>query len=115
MTYFSKKETSCKCGCGMNISDDLREMLDIARAYSKIPYVVTSGARCKEHNEREEGSPTSSHLKGLAVDLRADDSRERFLILAGLIEAGFTRIGISEEFIHVDIDEDKSGEVTWLY
>jgi len=32
-----------------------------------------------------------------------------------LLEVGFTRIGIGNTFIHVDIDKDKSQNVIWTY
>lgn len=53
--------------------------------------------------------------KGIAIDLQAKYSRQRFLIIRGLIEAGFTRIGIGENFIHVDDDKDKDQRVVWHY
>ena len=40
-----------------------------------------------------------------------------FFMQAGftLVEVGFTRIGVGNTFIHVDIDENKSSNVIWTY
>ena len=51
----------------------------------------------------------------MAVDISAKDSRIRFLILDALIAVGFSRIGIADTFIHVDMDFDKSQNVVWTY
>ena len=69
---------------------------------------------CKNHPESIK-NPTSSHIKGLAADILVKNSRERAVILAALMEAGFTRFGIGHNFIHVDIDEDKIQGVIWTY
>ena len=95
------------------------ERLDKAREYATTPFIITSGYRCKIHNESEAvgGSETSSHLKGLAADIHVQGSRQRYKILMGLIGAGFNRIGINSKrgFIHVDYDETKSSNVVWVY
>mgnify|MGYP006151375965 CR=1 FL=1 len=88
--------------------------LDEARDYAGIPFVINSAYRSPDHPESIK-NPTSSHIKGLAVDIKAKDSKTRGLILDALRYVGFTRIGISKTFIHVDLDYDKSQNVTWLY
>lgn len=115
-SYFKNSEFECKCGCGKNnINGELLEDLNIARVIAGVPFIITSGTRCATHNKREGGLPNSSHVTGHAVDIRADDSRERFMVLMGLISAGFQRIGISKHFIHVDNDTTKPPQVAWLY
>jgi hypothetical protein len=37
------------------------------------------------------------------------------VILAALMNAGFSRFGIGHNFIHVDLDEDKTQGVIWTY
>ena len=88
--------------------------LDEATEYAGIRFVINSAYRGPEHPLSIK-NPTSSHIKGLAVDISAKDSRDRFLILDALINVGFTRIGIAGTFIHVDIDLDKSQNVIWTY
>ena len=89
--------------------------LDIARSLAGVPFVITSDYRTPEDNERVGGVPDSAHMKGLAVDMACEDSHTRHLMYDGLRTAGFRRIGIGPNFIHVDSDTTKPQEVTWLY
>ncbi len=111
-------EFDCKCGCGHNnMDDDFIYKINRARNMANVPFIITSGARCREHNERVGGSLTSSHLVGLACDIACSDSRTRYKIVKALLLAGFTRIGIGKDFIHVDAAECeiKPAEVMWDY
>ena len=89
--------------------------LDEARERAGIPFVINSAYRTPGHNAKIGGKPNSSHLKGLAVDISVTNSRQRFIVLNALLEVGFTRIGIADTFIHVDLDSGKSKEVIWTY
>lgn len=89
--------------------------LDEARELAGIPFVINSAYRSPEHNKRVGGKANSSHLKGLAVDISINDSRTRFIVLDALIRVGFTRIGIADTFIHVDLSVDKVQKVIWTY
>tara|TARA_R110000803_G_scaffold81459_1_gene147416 strand:- start:267 stop:590 length:324 start_codon:yes stop_codon:yes gene_type:complete len=97
-----------------NMDVDFLAKLDKAREYANIPFIINSAYRSPSHPESIK-RPTSSHIKGLAVDISAKDSRQRFLILDALIAVGFSRIGIAGTFIHVDLDLDKSQNVIWTY
>ena len=115
---FTDDEFKCSC-CG-DIVDSLTfraflAKLQDARNVACIPFVITSGYRCKKHNEAVGGKANSSHLKGLAVDILSPSSSERFAIINGLIKAGFGRIGIGKNFIHVDMDMDKPQHLIWVY
>ena len=98
-----------------NMDVDFLAKLDKAREYANLPFIINSAYRSPEHNAKVGGKPGSSHIKGLAVDISAKDSRTRFLILDALFAVGFTRIGIADSFIHVDSDIDKSQNVIWTY
>ena len=116
--YFNLTEFYCKCGREHKeqiIDERLIIKLDLAREIAGIPFVVTSGYRCVPHNEGVGGKVSSAHLIGKATDIRAKGSSSRFLILSALLSVGFTRIGIGDNFIHVDIDEDKPQNTIWLY
>ena len=93
---------------------DFLSKLDKAREYARIPFVINSAYRSPEHPESIK-NPSSSHIKGLAVDIRTTDSRTRYRVLEALIHVGFNRIGIADTFIHVDDDKDKSSDVVWTY
>jgi len=94
---------------------DTLEMLDSARAYAEIPFKINSAWRCEEHNKKVGGKPDSAHIYGKAADISTPDSRTRFWVVYGLIQAQFTRIGIGKNFIHADTDHNKDKEVAWLY
>ena len=106
-------------GSGKNMKRDFLKKLDKARDIAKIPFKITSGFRTPQHNERlrkqgYKASANSSHLKGCAADIYCKDSGTRQKIVNGLIQAGFTRIGIADSFIHCDTDKDKNDAI-WLY
>lgn len=97
-----------------NMNKDFLFVLDEAREFAGIPFVINSAYRSPEHPLSIK-NPSSSHIKGLAVDIKATDSITRFKIVKALIEVGFTRIGIADTFIHVDLDLDKTQNVIWTY
>jgi len=86
--------------------------LDRARMIADTPFVITSGYRCLKHNA-EINSTSKNHPSGHAADIACDNGLKRIRILTGLIKAGFLRIGIRKDFIHVD-DMD-SVDSCWLY
>lgn len=111
--YFSQRDFDnatppCKIE---DMSEALLTQLDEAREISRMPYVVLSAYRTVEHELAQDRDGTSSHTKGLAVDIRAATARHKFLVLKGLIEAGFTRIFAYRWGFHVDIDMDKAPRV----
>ncbi|WP_419783450.1 YcbK family protein [Maridesulfovibrio sp.] len=109
---------ACPCCKECKLDPYLLEKLDAARSLAGVPFTINSGYRCAEHNQAVGGKPNSSHQGGYAVDIAADNSPQRAAILRGLIMAGFERIGIADNFIHVDIDPEKLerfGPVTWVY
>lgn len=100
---------------GEYMDTEFLAMLDHARHVAGIPFKINSGYRTIEHNEKVGGKPNSSHIVGKAVDIAIQGSRERWIILEALINAGFTRFGIANTFIHVDSDEHKDPNVIWTY
>ena len=98
-----------------NMNEDFLAKLDKARELANIPFIINSAYRSPEQNARVGGKPNSSHLRGLAVDIRANDSSTRYIVLNALIKVGFNRIGIASSFIHVDDDKEKANNVIWTY
>ena len=112
--YFELGEFDCPC-CGQRVIDkQLVEMLNNARHLYGNPIVINSGFRCADHNIKVGGVPTSSHRRGLAVDIHCVSSRDRLHLLRCLLAVGFKRVGIRKDFIHVDTDPTKP-EALWLY
>ena len=114
LKYFKLSEFDDAPGTGKNMKKDFLTKLDKARAIADVPFNITSGYRSKETNKRAKGVSTSSHLKGLAADISCKDSSTRQKIVNALIQAGFTRIGIADTFIHCDTDKQKNDAI-WLY
>lgn len=118
LKFFKPHEFECKCNkCGLGISamdEDFLDRLDMARAISGVRFDLSSAIRCEAHNSTiERAKPNSSHLSGLAVDISATTSHQRFQVLYGLIKVGFRRIGIYKNYIHVDDDPSKPQRVAW--
>ena len=97
-----------------NMNKDFLFVLDEAREFAGIPFVINSAYRSPNHPLSVK-NPSSSHIKGLAVDIKATDNATRFKIVEALISVGFTRIGIGDTFIHVDLDFDKRQNIIWTY
>ena len=107
-------------GSGELMEHSVLERLDLARDIYGRPMIVNSGFRTIAHNKSlidagYKASRNSSHLLGLAVDIHCGNSNDRFLMLEAFLDAGFNRIGIGSNFIHVDCDEEKSPLVIWTY
>ena len=104
-----------------NMDNNFISMLDNARGIAGIPFKISSGFRTTEYNQSlsargYSASPNSSHLKGEAADIVCKSSKDRWIILTALQEAGFKRIGIASSFIHVDSsDLWKASPVIWTY
>ena len=97
-----------------NMNKDFLFVLDEAREFAVIPFIINSAYRSPNHPLSVK-NPSSSHIKGLAVDIKATDNATRFKIVEALISVGFTRIGIADTFIHVDLDFDKRQNIIWTY
>ena len=117
MIHFEESEFTCPdCNLGFSsMDDDLLDMLDRARGYAEVPFIITSSIRCPAHNQMVGGSKKSSHMIGMAVDISCVTSYQRHQILTGLMKAGFNRLGVSAVFIHCDIDPGKPKNLMWLY
>jgi len=113
--HFDSKEFACPCCGKADINLDTALKIEKARVVADIPFIINSGVRCEVHNEKVKGVSSSAHVKGFAVDIKAERSRERFIIMEALIGAGFNRFGVAKTFIHVDDDPNKPRKVTWVY
>ena len=108
--FFVDKEIECNCGCHQLIdNDDTRDhfyKLILARLIANKPFIVNSWNRCVDHNNKVGGSKTSSHLMGIATDIKCHQ-KDRLVILGALIKANFKRIIVYHNFIHCDTDLKK--------
>lgn len=116
--HFNKQQFECKCGCELyNLSPKLLQQLQIARTYGNVPFVITSGCRCIQHNKNVGGVSDSAHIIGMAADIKFKTGYELYNIIAGLYEAKIYRIGINfkQSFVHVDIDYTKPYPTIFKY
>lgn len=105
--HFKLEEFDCPC-CGANkMSFDFIDKLEVARRLADCPLVVTSGYRCKKHNEEVNGSSRSAHLRGLAADIKCASAQMRYQVVDALLWVGFERLIIYPEHVHVDADITK--------
>lgn len=103
-----------------NMDSNFIEMLDNARGISGISFKINSGWRSEKHNKAVGGKSESSHRIGKAADIAYKNSRERWIIITALQDAGFNRLGIAKGFVHVDSDGQdiggkKAPNVIWTY
>ena len=126
LKYFklSEFDSPDKVGSGSNMNYTFLEKLDQARGLAGIPFKITSGFRTEAYQDdltrrgyKTAKKGTSPHLKGLAADISVKDSRQRFIVINSLLLAGFTRLGIGDNFIHVDLStyEGHRQNVIWKY
>lgn len=102
-------------GTGIHMNTAFVFRLDEAREIAGVPFHINSGYRTPYHNKKVGGVDNSSHKKGLAVDIRANNDNDRQKILHALYVVGLgRRIGIAKTFIHVDDDKSKPAKA-WLY
>ena len=78
--HFSEDEFRCKCGCGtLNVHPQLIATLEQLRALYGVPIKVTSGCRCRKHNNKPVkdggagGAPDSQHIADKTRPCRAAD------------------------------------------
>lgn len=121
--HFNSKEFECPCSACDNdtqyISEGLIEKLEKVRKSYQDSIVINSGYRCPAHNKTVGGKENSSHLAGLAADIRPGlliiDELDKLYELCYNI---FDNIGDGrpKKFIHVDDRAPKkSGKRLWMY
>lgn len=112
---YSEFDSPDEKGSYINMDVEFLNKLAAARKAAAVSFKITSGYRTPKHNEKVGGVPSSSHTKGHACDIYAPTSRQKFLIINSLLQAGFNRIGVAKNFIHVDDDPSKAEDVIWTY
>ena len=105
---------------GKQMNMEFVQKLDEAREIAGIPFIINSGFRTRKHNDwlmanGYPASPHSSHLKGLAADIKVKNDSHRHIILSALMEVGLNRFGIGKNYIHVDMDSGKLKNRIWVY
>lgn len=115
--YFSAAEFGkCTPSCKLSqMDDDFLRTLDRVRELSGIPLVLNCAYRSKEWDLARGRKGNSAHTRGKAADIRCNASGTRWKIVRAAIEAGVRRIGIGENFVHLDTDDTLPQCVMWTY
>jgi len=116
---FEAKEFKCMCGCGLNnMTPVFLWRLQQCRTEAGVPFVITSGSRCKEYNKKVGGHPNSSHLTGEAADILIKNGCARYKILNAAFAVGFLHIGVGKNFIHLGhpfYGNQNNERKVWMY
>lgn len=114
--HFRRSEFACRCGCGADgVDEKLVATLELVRETLGSPLRIVSGVRCPAHNRAVGGTSESAHLSGLAADVAVASGRERFLLIDLAIAAGFRRVGVARDFVHLDLAKNLPSPALWLY
>ena len=115
--YFKDSEfKKCSPACSLQyMEQSTMDMLDKAREIAGIPFVLNSAYRTPVWDKSRGRSGTGAHTLGCAVDIRCRTLDNRYKIVAALIQAGFRRIGIAEEYIHADNSSKHQSGIIWMY
>lgn len=110
LRYFKNTDFErCTPACSIDSMDaSFLCTLDKLRERLGKPIILTSAYRTKFYEKSKGRSGTSSHCKGLAVDIRCDSSLYRHLLISAILDViPSARIGIYPTFVHLDVDTDK--------
>ena len=115
--YFSAAEFKrCTPSCTIDQMDDKFLLtLDALRAQAGIPLKLSCAYRSVAWDKSKGRDGKSAHCKGLAADIVCNSSSTRSKIIRAAHAIGIRRIGIGNNFIHVDTDASKAQDVIWHY
>lgn len=99
--------------------DDLNpvfvDSIIMAQKMAGFQFTITSAYRSQVYERSKGRKGSSSHCKGLAVDVSTRDSHTRFKVLLAAAYSGIPRIGVGKTFLHLDIDETKAHPIIFHY
>ena len=107
---FTVEELACPCCAVALMGTEFMDKLQILRTHCGFPFVVTSGYRCKGHNEEVSPNSQGDHTTGLAVDIQIKDRYKRASILKRALAMDYWNdIAIAKDFIHLGKGRNKQG------
>lgn len=115
--YFKESEfQKCTPSCSLQDMDqDFMNKLDQLREEAGIPLVLNCAYRSPAWEKSKGRSGSGDHPQRKAVDIRCNDSANRYKILRAAFKLGFKRIGIANGFIHVGTGSNLPNDVVWMY
>jgi len=112
--YITREEYQCRC-CKLlppDFTDNtyplphsmLFESFEIIREAYGEPIIISSGYRCPLHNTFVGGTYLSTHLFGMALDLKFDTTQETECVYQIIErEVPDLRVGRYETYLHIDM------------
>ena len=115
--YFSPSEfLKCTPSCKIEQMDPgFLSLLDEVREAAGIPLVLNCAYRSVAWDKAKGRDGKSAHTKGKAVDIRCNNTANRYKIVTAALGCGIRRIGIAKTYVHLDNDETKPQGVIWDY
>lgn len=114
-TMAEKTDATGKHSFG-ELDEKFRSLLDKMRGECGFAWKITSGYRTQAENDAMSNSVSdSAHVSRLAVDVYCIDSAKRDTIVNVAKANGIKRIGIGQNFVHLDVDKTKPQGVMWHY
>lgn len=109
LRYFKEEEfRKATPSCSLDdMNEEFMLKLDDARSLCSFPFVINSAFRSMDYEKSKGRTGSSSHCKGLAVDISCLTSFARLKMILALLAVGFRRIGVYPTFLHVDMDTSK--------
>lgn len=102
--HFKAFEFACPCCNKVIINHHLIAILEFVRAKFDSPVSISSGYRCKNHNEWVIGRPRSKHLTGMAADIKVEgvNPEEVYRLLDKTFPSSYG-VGLYKSWVHVDV------------
>ena len=113
MKYFTVDEFNCQYTGENQMDPEFMEKVDKLREHCGFPFVITSGYRSPSHPIEAKKDVPGTHAQGIAADIKITSSAQRYSIIKGALEHGFTGLGVAGDFIH--LDTRGSVPVMWVY
>lgn len=115
--YFKEQEfKKCTPSCSLQDMDqEFMNLLDALRAAAGIPLVLNCAYRSPAWEKSKGRSGSGDHPQAKAVDIRCNDSTNRFKILHAAYKLGIKRIGIAKTYIHIGAGSNLPTQVAWMY
>ena len=128
LKHFKLREFKCPCGCGGDfMEENFLLMLDEVRDMAGFPFIVTSGYRCPEYNNRISSTGRNGpHTTGKAADLHLL-GQEAFAAIplfydGGILGEAHGGLGLKQtgehdgRFVHVDsLTDDENSPRPWVW
>ena len=113
MKHFNTAEFDCQHTGENRMEQAFLDKLDALREHCGFPFVITSGYRSPDHPLEAVKEIPGTHAQGIAADIKITSSAQRYSIIKGALEHGFTGLGVAGDFIH--LDTRGSVPVMWVY